>query len=100
MGLALKKRAGDPASSLLVRPPPHRVSRDLCTRTLLHMLRAEIGTLRRSPTRLFPLHFHSGLKHFDANVESPRGIAPPGAPKTVHDPLESHGSRCSAVAMA
>src|SRR4029434_1505168 len=34
------------------------------------------------------------------NVESPRGIAPPGAPKTVHDPLESHGSRCSAVAMA
>jgi hypothetical protein len=33
-------------------------------------------------------------------VESPRGISPPGAPRTVHDPLESHGSRCSAVAMA
>jgi hypothetical protein len=35
----------------------------------------------------------------DANVESPGGISPPGAPRTVHDPLESHGSRCSAVAM-
>src|SRR6516225_5822376 len=33
-----------------------------------------------------------------AVVESPGGIAPPGAPRTVHDPLESHGSRCSAVA--
>ena len=32
-------------------------------------------------------------------VESPGGISPPGAPRTVHDPLESHGSRCSAVAM-
>ena len=27
------------------------------------------------------------------------GISPPGAPRTVHDPLESHGSRCSAVAL-
>ena len=35
----------------------------------------------------------------DANVESPEGLSPPGAPRTVHDPLESHGSRCSAVAM-
>ena len=34
-----------------------------------------------------------------AIVESPGGILPPGAPRTVHDPLESHGSRCSAVAM-
>ena len=32
------------------------------------------------------------------DVESPGGISPPGAPRTVHDPLESHGSRCSAVA--
>jgi hypothetical protein len=32
-------------------------------------------------------------------VESPGGISPPGAPRTVRDPLESHGSRCSAVAM-
>src|ERR1700736_3018774 len=30
------------------------------------------------------------------NDESPGGISPPGAPRTVHDPLESHGSRCSA----
>ena len=33
------------------------------------------------------------------DVESPGGISPLGAPRTVHDPLESHGSRCSAVAM-
>src|SRR6266700_1990628 len=32
-----------------------------------------------------------------ANDESPGGISPPGAPRTVHDPLESHGSRCSTV---
>ena len=34
-----------------------------------------------------------------ARVESPGGISPPGAPRTVHDLLKSHGSRCSAVAM-
>src|SRR5215467_11491914 len=34
-----------------------------------------------------------------AVVGSPGGISPPGAPRTVHDPLESHGSRCSAVAI-
>ena len=37
-----------------------------------------------------------GAAQFD---ESPGGVSPPGAPRTVHDPLESHGSRCSAVAM-
>src|SRR6516164_8714931 len=35
-----------------------------------------------------------------ANVESPGGIAPPGAPRSVHEPLDSHGSRCSAASMA
>jgi len=29
--------------------------------------------------------------------ESPGGISPPGAPKTVREPLDSHGSRCSTV---
>jgi hypothetical protein len=33
-------------------------------------------------------------------VESPGRISPPGAPRTVREPLDSHGSRCSAVAMA
>src|SRR5262249_36859928 len=33
------------------------------------------------------------------DVESPGGISPPGAPKTVREPLDSHGSRCSAVSM-
>jgi hypothetical protein len=35
----------------------------------------------------------------EAIVESPGGISPPGAPKTVREPLDSHGSRCSAVSM-
>jgi hypothetical protein len=32
-------------------------------------------------------------------VESRGGISPPRAPKTVREPLDSHGSRCSAVSM-
>src|ERR1700741_2049414 len=32
----------------------------------------------------------------DVTVESPGGISPPGAPRTVREPLDSHGSRCSA----
>src|SRR5438094_6977795 len=35
----------------------------------------------------------------DQNVESRGGISPPRAPKTVREPLDSHGSRCSAVSM-
>jgi hypothetical protein len=34
-----------------------------------------------------------------AVVESRGGISPPRAPKTVREPLDSHGSRCSAVSM-
>src|SRR3974390_3882324 len=29
--------------------------------------------------------------------ESPGGISPPGAPRTVREPLDLHGSRCSAA---
>src|SRR6516162_4876011 len=32
-------------------------------------------------------------------VESPGGLAPPGAPRSVREPLDSYGSRCSAVSM-
>jgi len=32
-------------------------------------------------------------------VESRGGISPPRAPRTVREPLDSYGSRCSAVAM-
>src|ERR1019366_2909761 len=32
-----------------------------------------------------------------AKVESRGGISPPRAPKTVREPLDSHGSRCSAI---
>src|SRR6516225_8876606 len=34
-----------------------------------------------------------------ALVESPGGVSPPGAPRTVREPLDSHGSRCSAAPM-
>src|ERR1700738_5203801 len=33
-------------------------------------------------------------------VESPGGVSPPGAPRSVREPLDSYGSRCSAVSMA
>src|ERR1700719_4771691 len=33
-------------------------------------------------------------------VESRGGLSPPGAPRSVREPLDSHGSRCSAVSMA
>ena len=36
----------------------------------------------------------------DAEGESPGGISPPGAPRSVREPLDSYGSRCSAVSMA
>jgi len=32
---------------------------------------------------------HGRSSRTDAIVESPGGISPPGAPRTVHDPLES-----------
>src|ERR1700704_3810984 len=41
----------------------------------------------------------SRLPSITGSVESPGGVSPPGAPRTVHEPLDSHGSRCSAVAM-
>ena len=34
------------------------------------------------------------------DVESPGGLSPPGAPRSVREPLDSYGSRCSAVSMA
>jgi hypothetical protein len=33
----------------------------------------------------------------DADDESPEGLSPSGAPKTVREPLDSYGSRCSAA---
>src|SRR6516165_6396667 len=33
-------------------------------------------------------------------VESPGGLSPPGAPRSVREPLGSYGSRCSAVSVA
>ena len=34
-----------------------------------------------------------------ALVEWPGGLSPPGSPRTVREPLDSYGSRCSAVSM-
>src|SRR6266404_7762683 len=42
---------------------------------------------------------YRGHHETDANVESPGGLSPPGAPRTVREPLDSYGSRCSAVAI-
>src|SRR5213079_826174 len=39
------------------------------------------------------------IRSFVGHVESPGGISPPGAPRSVREPLDSHGSRCSAVSM-
>src|SRR6476646_7012140 len=36
---------------------------------------------------------------FVTHVESPGGLSPPGAPRSVREPLDSYGSRCSAVSM-
>src|SRR6516165_2314552 len=43
---------------------------------------------------------HDPPSSFQMKVESPGGISPPGAPRSVREPLDSHGSRCSAVSMA
>ena len=46
---------------------------------------------------------HSGRSAVAAgtrpHVESPGGLSPPGAPRSVREPLDSYGSRCSAVSM-
>src|SRR5262249_35011063 len=38
-----------------------------------------------------------GAQLFVANVEWPGGLSPPGSPRTVREPLDSYGSRCSAI---
>src|SRR5246127_1836064 len=40
-----------------------------------------------------------GVKLTPLSVESPGGLSPPGAPRSVREPLDSYGSRCSAVSM-
>ena len=53
---------------------------------------------RRQPTCLVPGGKSKALRSVRdlPNLSSRQGDSPPGAPRTVHDPLESHGSRCSA----
>ena len=65
---------------------------------LVHRDRCTAKVLGRSPG-IAEIDRPTSIAEGDAHVESPGGISPPGAPRTVHDPLESHGSRCSAVAM-
>src|SRR3981189_406274 len=47
------------------------------------------------PSRSLSVAFGTALP-----VESPGGVSPPGAPRSVREPLDSYGSRCSAVSMA
>src|SRR6266478_7073972 len=64
-----------------------------------------IGTQRQIRTLMANSRFRSEADmtraswacRSDESVESPGGISPPGAPKTVREPLDSHGSRCSAA---
>ncbi len=49
-------------------------------------LRPELGVMRTC----------RGHREIDAIVESPGGLSPPGAPRTVREPLDSYGqSLCS-----
>ena len=53
---------------------------------------------RRRPVCFNPNYGRiTATQRTDALDESPGGISPPGAPKTVREPLDSHGSRCSTV---
>jgi hypothetical protein len=70
---------------------------------------AACGGLRPAPdcrTRRALLHlsYSSAPSYSDrafvTHVESPGGLSPPGAPRSVREPLDSYGSRCSAVSMA
>jgi len=63
---------------------------DFCKRRVADAQAAGIGAERR----------HHGALAVDANDESPEGLSPSGAPRTVREPLASYGSRCSAVAVA
>src|SRR6516164_468094 len=56
-------------------------------------------TWRRSPNRAHSGHSASA-EATALDVESPGGLSPPGAPRSVREPLDSYGSRCSAVSMA
>jgi hypothetical protein len=76
------------------------------TLTTMALTTAACGGLRPTPdcrSRRALLHLsYSYASPFGPAVlgthgESPGGISPPGAPRTVREPLDSHGSRCSAV---
>src|SRR5260370_27710757 len=42
----------------------------------------------------------SAAEETTVNVESPGGLSPQGAPRSVREPLDSYGSQCSAASMA
>jgi hypothetical protein len=49
----------------------------------------------RTPQR--PLRLGGGNR---SSCRVPGGVSPPGAPRSVREPLDSYGSRCSAVSVA
>src|ERR1700741_3084740 len=57
----------------------------------------------RSRRALLHLSYSSAPSYSDSafvtHVESPGGLSPPGGPRSVREPLDSYGSRCSAVSM-
>ena len=88
--------AGILAPAFLQRSPPSLFTTAACS---------GLGSVPDDRTRRALLHLSYscispfGPAIFVTHVEWPGGISPPGSPRTVREPLDSHGSRCSAVAM-
>src|SRR5436309_13909727 len=93
LGVALYPKDGTPSLSLHLDHP-------VTASAPLAPFFARSALPRKRVRSLAPKGTCSGITRRLGFVESPGGISPPGAPRTVHDPLESHGFRCSAVAMS
>ena len=64
------------------------------------LFRIEAGSFGCSRDKTFEVFEGTDLLLDRHLVESPGGLSPPGAPRSVREPLDSYGSRCSAVSMA
>jgi hypothetical protein len=100
---ALMKLNGSAALTQLRQPSPalHRAYRqcsNFARQCRLWVISGQV-ILGHNPTlsALVRKRTNAGAIGLSAMVESPGGISPPGAPRTVRKPLDSHGSRCSAI---
>jgi hypothetical protein len=82
--------------------PAHRVAREgIHTVVFTGSLAASnpIGAYRGDGSEETRSPFGFAASHESGNVEWPGGLSPPGSPRTVREPLDSYGSRCSAISM-